>query len=153
MNFDQFVWSLRPYLCDQLGLSLRPIWLITSTLFAWSGISRYLSVDLCDNLFEHKTMFTTKTFVCSTVHKPTTHPHIPISSDRSAWSRRPYLSDHLFLVTFWLICEMTCANTKLYLLQSYLSVQLYMSPLCILIIVFKFLTIFTTVIFVWSTEH
>ena len=36
----------------------RSIWLITSTLFVWSLIPRYISADLRDDLFEHKTMFT-----------------------------------------------------------------------------------------------
>ena len=107
-------WLIRTQnkLPDQLGLVLRPICLITSTLFDWSVIPCYLSADLCDNLFEHKTMFTTAIFACSTVHEPTTHPHISLSFDQFAWSRRPYLPDHLFLVTFWLIYVITYSNTK-----------------------------------------
>ena len=102
LNFDQFAWSLRPYLPDHLfpvtfrpicvmtysstkkNYKFRPICLITSTLFAWSLIPRY---------------------------------YIPINFDQFDWSLRPYLSDHLFLVTFRLICVMTCSNTKLCLLQ------------------------------------
>ena len=125
LPFGHFAWWLirtQNKLPDQLGLGLRPICLITSTLFVWSLIPRYVSADLCDNLFEHKTMFTTAIFACSTVHDPTTHPHISMSFNQFAWSRRPYLPGHLFLVTFRLICEMTCANTKLYLLQSYNSI-------------------------------
>ena len=115
LRFGHFVWwpiRAQNKLPDQLGLGLRPICLITSTLFAWSVIPCYLSADLCDNLFEHKTMFTTAIFACSTVHEPTTHPHISMSFDQFAWSRRPYLPDHLFLVTFWLTCVITYSNTK-----------------------------------------
>ena len=115
LPFGHFAWWLirtQNKLPDQLGLGLRPICLITSTLFVWSLIPRYVSADLCDNLFEHKTMFTTAIFACSTVHDPTTHPHISMSFNQFAWSRRPYLPDHLFLVTFWLICVITYSNTK-----------------------------------------
>ena len=84
LHFDWLARSCRPCLPDQLSrFVFRPICLITSTLFAWASISRYISTNLPGHV--------------DLIY----HINYPVSYfDQFAWSLRPYLPGHLFLVTF-----------------------------------------------------
>ena len=68
-------------------LIFRPVCLITSTLFAWAFIARYISTDLPGHVD-----------LVYLINYPVSY------FDQFAWSLRPYLPEHPFLVTFRPIC-------------------------------------------------